>query len=161
MIKTQTKHSTRRRVYPSWSIELPRSFRETFVTEGGYWHAYDLDHSVSLTSMELTDRGRPVPARSVVRRMRPPKGDAIDVLPPGLLGWGVFGDADADARASRRLSGMLAIDGRVLITTITSDDLAWLRTVWLSIRAEVVPIAGNRSDPRSTDRDGRSWWSRR
>jgi hypothetical protein len=148
MVKTDPKRHIRRRPFPSWSIELPRAFRETFVDESpGHWHAYDSNHSVSLTSMQLSDpSGSPVPARSVLRRFRAPRGEAIDVLPAGFAGWRVFAQADADARASRRLSGILATDGHVLILTITSDDDAWTRKVWLSIcREGALRIVGHRS----------------
>lgn len=163
MVKIDPKRHTRRRPFPSWSIELPRAFRETFVAEGaGYWHAYDATRSVSLTSMEVSERnGRPVSAGSILRRMRPPRGAAIDVLPPGLAGWGVFGAADADARASRRLSGLLVTDGIVLITTITCDDDAWTRRVWLSICREHPRTTVAHQLMRPDERHGPSWPSRR
>ena len=163
MVKIDPKRHTRRRPFPSWSIELPRAFRETFVAEGaGYWHAYDATRSVSLSSMEISERnGTPVASRSILRRMGPPRGEAIDVLPPGLAGWGVFDAADADARASRRLSGMLVTDGHVLITTITCDDDAWTRRVWLSICREYPRTAVAHQVMRADERHGPSRLARR
>jgi hypothetical protein len=103
---------------------------------------------------------RPVATRSILRRMRSPRGEAIDVLPPGLAGWGVFGEADAEARASRRLSGLLVTDGRVLIATITCDDDAWTRKVWLSIGREHPRTAVAHHVMRADERHGPSWLSR-
>lgn len=123
-----------RRVFPGWSITIPAAFAETFVNEGGYWHAYDAHRSASMTSMVVEDDRRPVPASMIVDRFTPSKGKRVDELPPGLLGWAIEAKARRPARASRMLSGMLASDGRVLIVTITSDDRDWARRTWLSIR---------------------------
>jgi hypothetical protein len=127
-----------RRVFSSWTIEIPASFAETFVDEGGYWHAYDAHRSISLTSMAVNDEHGPVSAERIMRQLRPVKrkgGAPVDELPPSCVGWAITADALQPARASRMLSGMLALDGRVLIATITSDDLDWARSTWLSIRA--------------------------
>jgi hypothetical protein len=124
-----------RLVFETWSIEIPLHFAEDFVEDGSYWHAWDECRSVSLTSMLLTAEGLPVPAQLIARELPPPFGTPIDDLPDGLLGWGVIGPAIQPARASRVLSGCLAVDGRVLIVTITSDDLEWAREVWRSIRS--------------------------
>lgn len=125
-----------RRVFPSWSVELPPTFEETFVEEDGYWHGWDQARSVSLTSMTITDeRGRPVNADAIQEQMRPLlSGDPVDEIPPGLIAWATTDAAPASARASRMLQGMIATHGRVLLVTVTGDDLAWARDVWLSIR---------------------------
>src|SRR5687768_10428198 len=124
-----------RLVFETWSIEIPLHFAEEFVEDGSYWHAWDECRSVSLTSMLLTDQGQPVPAQLIVKDLRPPFGTPIDDLPDGLLGWGAIGPAIQPAPASRVLCGCLAVDGRVLIVTITSDDLQWARGVWRSVRS--------------------------
>jgi hypothetical protein len=134
IIEMRMPTTIRRRVFPSWSIEIPSSFTEAFVEEGGYWHAYDEDRSISLTSLKVSDRRQSVPALAVLRRMPPSDGEPVDALPSGLLGWAVTMDAGPTARASRYLSGMLATDGHVLLATITSDDDAWRLATWLSIR---------------------------
>jgi len=59
----------------------------------------------------------------------------MDELPSGLQGWAVAADAIQQARASRMLTGMLAVNGLVLVVTITSDDLAWAHMTWRTIRA--------------------------
>ena len=130
-----------RRVFPSWSIDIPASFDEAFVSEGEYWHAYDDHRSVSLTSFELTEKGRPVPAMSIVRQFPPMPGSPVAELPPGLLGWAVIAEAIQPARAMMALSGMLVTDGHVVLATITSDDTAWARRIWLSVRSH--PPRGN------------------
>lgn len=130
-----TQHTVLRQVFPSWSIEIPSSFAETFVDEGDdYWHAYDEHRSVSLTSVVITEKGRPVSPERIARQIPPPDGMPVDELPPGLRGWGVIAPAIHPARASRLISGALAAEGRLLIVTITSDDLDWGKQTWLSIR---------------------------
>jgi len=124
-----------RRVFPAWSISVPTSFAETFVAKDGYWHAYDAHRSVSLTSVQVSDHRGPVPARMILDRFGPIlEGTAIPELPPGTAGWAVQAEAIKPARASRTLSGVLVADGRVLVVTITSDDLPWARGIWSSIR---------------------------
>jgi hypothetical protein len=122
------------RVFVAWSVAIPESFAQTFLEEDGYWHAWDAHHSVSLSSIALTKDGEPVTAEMIERELPPPDGAPVDRLPAGLLGWAVEAEAQQPARASRTLSGMLVSDGRVLIVTITSDDLEWARRTWLSIR---------------------------
>ena len=123
-------------MFPSWSLEIPASFDEKFVEKGGYWHAWDDTRSVSLTSMTIADRrGRPVGAEAIQEQMRPLlSGDPVADGPPGLLAWATTDVAPPFARASRVLHGMITVNGRVLIVTVTSDDLAWARGVWVSIR---------------------------
>ena len=127
---------TIRQVFEAWSLEMPLSMTDTFVLEDGYSHAYDASRSISLTSLALTDnQGRPVSADELFRTLQLPlEGDIINELPPGLLAWAASGPAIQPARASTMLQGMIATDGRVLLVTITSDDVAWARQVWLSIR---------------------------
>jgi hypothetical protein len=100
----------------------------------GYWHAYEAHRSVSLTSLMVSDGGRPMTAAEMVRQLPRMEGTPVEELPRGLLGRAVVADAIRPARASRRLSGMLAVEGRMLIVTMTSDDLDWARRTWLSIR---------------------------
>lgn len=126
---------------------MPVSMEETFVHEGqGYWHAYSYDRSISLTSMSLTDGEDRVPAAEIVAKLPLNFGVPFAELPPGLDGWAVTDRADPDARASKLLSGIVAVDGHVLIATITCDDEAWTRRVWLSIRNH--PVDEDRENVR-------------
>ncbi|OGO53799.1 MAG: hypothetical protein A2V84_09970 [Chloroflexi bacterium RBG_16_70_13] len=130
-----------RRVFPAWSIEIPAGFEETFVADDSYWHAWDEARSVSATSLVITEAGRPVSAPALLRQFPPVAGRPVAALPNGLVAWAVTAAATRPARASRLLSGLLATDGRLLIATVTSDDLAWAERTWLSIRHHVVPLA--------------------
>jgi hypothetical protein len=121
-------------VFQTWSVEIPEGFAEAFIVEDAYWHAYDERRSVSLTSIVVTDNGEPVSSELLLRQMPPVDGTPIEELPCGLVGWAVTRAAVEPARATRMLSGILVALGRVLIITITSDDLGWARTIWLSIR---------------------------
>ncbi len=132
---THPERTSLRRVFPTWSIEIPASFRETFIQQDGYWHGYDAQRSVSLTSVAVSDDRHPVSAERIERDMRPAvEGKRVDELPDGLRGWAVTASAPALARASRMLTGVLITEGRLLLATITSEDLAWARAIWLSIR---------------------------
>jgi hypothetical protein len=123
-----------RRPFPSWSIRLPASFSHVFVHEGGYWHAWDKHRSVSLSSIELVDERGPVAADRIVDELTAPQGSPLAARPPGLPGWAVEDEAPQPAVATRCLSGMLAVDGRMLIVTIASDDREWTTRTWCSIR---------------------------
>ena len=140
-----------RLVFETWSIAIPLHFAEEFVEDGSYWHAWDDCRSVSLTSLVLTEGGRPVPADQIVQHLQPDVGTPVEELPDGLVGWGVTGAAIQPARASRTLSGILVTAGRVLIVTITSDDLDWAREIWLSIGSpeswQAIPRATTRARP--------------
>jgi hypothetical protein len=122
-----------RQVFALWSIRIPASFEETFVHGDDYWHAWDADRSVSLTSIVVTDRGRPVGPGELLRTFPPLTGDPV-ATPPGLVGWAVAAPAVQPARASRAISGVIATDGRLLLVTITGDDPNWTTATWLSIR---------------------------
>src|SRR5918996_4229794 len=82
-----------RRVFESWSIAIPTSFAETFVAEDGYWHAYDDRNSVSLTSVLVDEKRRPVPAKALARKLPHLKGTPVKVFPAGLVGRAITGDA--------------------------------------------------------------------
>lgn len=128
---------SRRRAFPSWSIEIPDSLEETFVHEGaGYWHAWGRRRSVSLTSILLTERGTRVRAADIVRQTSGLIGPLAEFheLPAGLLGWVGQGPTEPGSRASGLVSGGVAVDGCLLLATITADDLKWARSIWLSIR---------------------------
>lgn len=134
-----------RRAFEAWSIEMPASFEELFVEEDGYWHGYDEHRSISITSMIVTDDHGPVNAGRLLRQFRAdqagmPQGQPVVEVPPGLRGWASICKAPQSSRAARMLSGMLFSDGRVLITTITSNDLDWARATWLSIRSHGIPV---------------------
>ena len=124
-----------RQVFPHWSITIPAALAETFVEEDAYWHAWDVRRSVSLTSMLIADRrGRPVTSRRILKRFRAVPGDRV-AMPPDLDGWAVVIAQEQPARASRAISGLIVVHGRVLIATVTAEDLAWAAGVWQSIRA--------------------------
>lgn len=129
-----------RQVFPRWSIAIPAGFRETYVHEEQYWHAWDMDRSVSLTSVLAVDQqGEPVPAQSLLEQLPAEPGHRIDP-PPGLDGWAVDIAQEQPARASRAISGIVAVDGGLLLATVTSDDLAWATRVWRSIRRTDAPV---------------------
>ena len=130
-----------RRVFANWSIEIPASFVETFVLEDGYWHAYDEDRSVSLTSIVVTDRDRLVSSAELLENMPGLDGSPLEEVPPTLSGRAVTGAASWPALATSILQGVLAAEGRMLLVTITGDDLDWARGVWLSIRNHSAPVA--------------------
>jgi hypothetical protein len=145
----------RRRVFASWSIEMPPNLTEAYVSDGGYWHAYGDDRSISVSSINLTDRGRPVPARLILQQVPPSEGVPVMVMPPGVSGWAVTRAAPPNpVGAARMLSGMLATDGHVAIVTITTDDLAWALDVWQSIRhhSDGAPLAPRDDACRRTSR---------
>lgn len=134
-----------RQVFEAWSIEIPSRFTETFVDEESYWHAWTSDRSVSLTSVLLTDRrGRSIPFDELAReldRIDPlPDGERVEEHRPGVIGRYVVADAVQPAVASTVLAGVLGVEGRVLIVTITSDDLEWARRTWTSIRWHPAPL---------------------
>ena len=146
--------SVERQVFPSWSIRVPATFDETFIDAEGYWHGYDAGRSVSLSSVVITERRRPVAAGRILRQVAPSlKGSPVERLPPGLLGRAVTCAATQPAKASRVLSGLLVTDGRVLLVTVTSDDLEWAQRVWLSIRSHPAPL--DSVDERSQRQAGR------
>ena len=132
-----------RRVFLHWSITIPLSFEETFVEEDGYWHGWDEDRSISLTSMAISDRpGRPASREELLATVMPPlTGEPIDDRPPGLQGVAAYGPIEQPARASSALTGVIPADGRVLLATITSDDFDWARETWVSIRHH--PVQGS------------------
>lgn len=130
-----------RQVFETWSIELPVTFDETFVEDDAYWHAYDEARSISLTSMLVEGEDGPVRAESMLAVFPTAEGEQVEELPPAVLGWAVMCAAIQPARARRCLSGVVAVDGRILLVTITSDDGEWARRTWLSIRHHPVPAS--------------------
>jgi hypothetical protein len=148
-----TERTVLRRVFEAWSIEVPVSFAETFVGADSYWHAHDEGRSVSLTSLVLTEKGLPVSAQRIAGQIPPLDGSPVDELPTGLIGRAAVSAAIKPARASQALSGMLAAEGRVLIVTITGDDLEWARRVWRSIHSHSAPLPPRRE--RQAHGDGR------
>ncbi len=150
-----------RRVFQTWSIGIPGTFDERFIKEDSYWHAWDDQRSISLTSMTIDKSGRPVSATEILEAMKPDAmlgkdGIPVEELPAGLNGHARYGPIEQPARASSALCGLLAIDGRVLIVTITSDDFDWARDVWLSIHAHPIPPGPGRRRQRSSGRRRRS-----
>jgi hypothetical protein len=131
-----------RRVFPGWSICIPRTFRESFDDDAAYWHGWDRKRSVSLTSFLIIDQDGPVEQEAIGAVLPPPPpGEAGEELPPGLMGWVTDGPAEQPARAQRALSGFLVAHGRALVVTITHGDLAWARSVLRSIQSHPVPLS--------------------
>jgi hypothetical protein len=97
-----------RRIFEAWSVEIPATFAETFVVDGSYWHAYDAERSVSLSSILLSDVIGPVSADRIVRELPSLEGSPLDELPPGLIGQAATGPAVQPAKAALVLSGVLA-----------------------------------------------------
>jgi len=124
-----------RRVFEAWSVEIPATFAETFNEDDSYWHAFDDERSVSLSSIVLSDALGPVSAERILRELPSLDGEPVGDLPSGLIGRAATGPAVQPAIASQALSGLVAVDGRLLIATVTSDDPEWARRVWLSIRS--------------------------
>lgn len=129
-------------VFPSWSVIVPRSLTPTdpeTAAEDGYWHARDEHRSVSLTSLLIIDgsNGDAIPAATIVGQVAPrvlPRGRRVAEQPAGLPCRAVFAKRAGSGVASHALQGIVAGDGVALIATITSDDEAWCRRVWSSIR---------------------------
>ena len=147
-IAAPTEPTVVRRVFEAWSIQVPAAFAETFVHADGYWHGYDEHRSVSLTSFVISEERDPVKASRILRQAPPLDGSPVEGVPPGLLGQAATCAALQPARASQLLSGLLATDGRLLLVTITSDDLEWARRIWLSIRSHAAPIQSFRGRQR-------------
>ena len=134
IVAAHPEPTVRRQVFPHWSIKIPAAFEQTFVHEDGYWHAWDDRRSVSLTSLVIADdRKRPVPSRRILEQFPAGPGGRVE-MPTGLGGWAVNVAPERPARASRAISGLIAVDGGVLIATVTAEDLAWATGVWRSIR---------------------------
>jgi hypothetical protein len=142
-VRAPLEPSVVRQVFAVWSIRIPASFEETFVHGDDYWHAWDPHRSVSLTSLVVSDRGRPVGAQELLRTFMPSPGDPV-ATPQGLAGWAVAAPAAQPARASRAISGVLATHGRVLLATITGEDPGWTISTWLSIRHGAAPGSGRK-----------------
>ena len=134
-VQLAPERSVVRRVFATWSIEIPESFEEAFVDDGSYWHAFSERRSVSLTSMQIMDGKRSVRAAEIMSKMGAEiRGEPVAEGPDGVLWRAAIQKAPKSSRASRLLSGLIASDGRVLLVTITSDELDWARRVWRSIR---------------------------
>ena len=154
-----TEPTVERRVFEAWSIEVPAAFAEIFVDADGYWHGYDEHRSVSLTGLAISEERDPVSASRILRQAPPLDGSPVDQVPRGLQGRAVTGEAPPPARASQFLSGLLATDGRLLLVTVTGDDLEWARRVWLSIRSHVVPFQSPRGRPKGWARQRRGHYN--
>jgi hypothetical protein len=132
-----------RQIFETWWIELPDGFDETWVADGGYWHAWDGHRSISVSSTVLTDRVTDVaaPADEIVEMLAGClEGEPIDDLPPGLPGRAAIIETDPRSRASRAVTGFIAVDGRLLTATITSDDIDWAKRIWRSIGYRPAPL---------------------
>jgi len=134
-LQTSREPPLARRVFSAWSVEIPAGFAETFVLEDGYWHAWDDHRSVSMTSIVVTERNRPVSLAELAAWLPSMEGTPIDDMPHGLVGHATLGPSIGPARASTILTGILAIHGRVLLVTVTAEDEDWMLAVWTSIRS--------------------------
>jgi hypothetical protein len=122
-----------RRVFPSWSVGVPESLSET-VAQEGYWHAYDGNRSVSMTSVVVHDKHGPVSARKLAAEYMAVAGTPVPDRPPGLDGRAVLRTEVLNGETKNVLQGLLAATGTVLLITITGADLAWAMGTWLSVR---------------------------
>ena len=130
----RTERTFDRRVFRSWSIAVPIGMEEAFIEKDGYWHAWSDGRTISLSSIVITDRrGDAVPARKILVKLPAMHGEAVQV-PNELPGWARSIEAPDVSSAARAISGILVVDGNVLIVTVTSDDPEWNRSTWRSIR---------------------------
>jgi hypothetical protein len=131
-----------RQVFETWWIGIPVGFEETWVDDGGYWHAWDADRSVSMSSTVLREPdGRAVATGDLEEHLAPMlDGEPIDDVPPDLVARATVIDTVPPSRASRAVTGWVVAEGRVLIATITSDDLDWARETWRSIGYRPAPL---------------------
>jgi hypothetical protein len=130
----RAEQSLDRRVFKHWSIAIPAGMGETFVEDEGYCHAWDERRSISLTSVVVSDgHGRPIQADRILEKGRPIKGEVVPT-PNELAGWTTSIETPESEQAGSALSGILVVDGRVLVITVTCDDPEWARTTWRSIR---------------------------
>jgi hypothetical protein len=129
-------------VFPSWSVTVPRSLTVTdpeCAEDEGYWHARDAHRSVSLTSLLVVDasNAEPIPASMIIGNVAArvlPRGRRIQDVPAGLPSRAVYAKVAGSQVAAHALQGLVAAEGVALVATITSDDEAWCRKVWMSIR---------------------------
>jgi hypothetical protein len=136
-----------RRVFPSWSIEVPVGLIESMEPQG-YWHARDEIRSVSLTSLVMTSRTGPPPTADELLAILPLEGTPLDELPEGLPGRCTVRTTDDEVFGRCQMfQGMVAVTGLLLIVTITGGDPAWARRTWLSIRH----VKTNRRDRRQKE----------
>lgn len=134
-------------VFPSWSVTLPRSLQvldPELAEDEGYWHARDDHRSVSMTSVLIVDSAtaQPIDGAAIIGRLATallPRGRRIKDTPAGLVSRAVYATGIGSELADHALQGVVAADGVALITTITSDDEAWCRRVWASIRHHPQP----------------------
>jgi hypothetical protein len=84
-----------RRIFEAWSVDIPARFAESFVEDGSYWHAFDDERSVSLSSIVLRDAVGPVTAERILRE--PPRSKASPSTSCRLASW-------VGPRADRRCS---------------------------------------------------------
>jgi hypothetical protein len=147
-------------VFPSWTVDIPRSLipiDPRTAADESYWHARDEHRSVSISSMTLFDTaaGIPVPGSLIVKTVAAqvlPRGRRIKETPAGLPSRAVYAKGLGSRVAEHALQGIVAAEGVVLIATITSDDEAWCRRVWSSIRhtpelAAAMEAQGLRTEP--------------
>lgn len=129
---SQIEAVVHRGVFPSWSVDIPETFSET-TAEEGYWHAYGGGRSVSITSMVVSGKRGPVPAKRLAAELMALEGTPITKRPLGL-GHAAIRDEDRDGRTTQVFQGLLCVRGKVLLITITGGDLPWALRTWLSLR---------------------------
>jgi hypothetical protein len=125
-----------RRVFETWTLEIPESFDETFVADDGYWHGWDDSRSVSMTSVVITaKRGAPAPTGPALVAMLSLDGDRLDGHPPGVHAQAVTRIEEAEGRGLVHvLQGIIAVFGRLVLLTVTGGEPAWAVRTWLSVR---------------------------
>jgi hypothetical protein len=131
MSMSQIEAVVHRRVFPSWSVDIPETFSET-IAEEGYWHAYGGGRSVSITSIVVHDKDGPVPARQLAAELMAIQGAPIAERPLGL-GHAAVHEERRDGKLTQVFQGLLAVTGTILLITITGGDLPWAMRTWLSL----------------------------
>jgi hypothetical protein len=125
-------------VTEGWSITVPGDFADTFEGDGSTLLLFDATRSVRVTTFTATrDDGSPVPAAKLIASEHASDRTPIEIpLANGVLSKASIGDSATDGEAHRLLSGCAAVDGRLVIATIThpdaSDD-AWARAVFATL----------------------------
>jgi hypothetical protein len=125
-------------VTAGWSITVPGEFADTLENDGSTLLLYDATRSVRVSTFTATRKdGSPVPAAQLIESERKPGRGPIAVpLANGVLSEVSIVDSATDGEPHRLLSGCAAVDGRLVIATITHPDAggdAWATGVFATL----------------------------